>query len=195
MSGIKLSPEDFERLMQKNRNLRVSARSASRPKSENKGPAKPAAIQTDKDKLSAHGKALKQLRERPELIKGNEEHYIQVELFWWLENNYPELYERTHAVPNSGKRGPLTAWKMQAEGQKKGVLDTCMDLARGKYHGFRCELKTEKGKPSDEQEKKAIQLRADGYCAVFAYGLDAVKRAFLDYANLTGDEELPHEYR
>jgi hypothetical protein len=84
---------------------------------------------------------------------------------------------------------------MQAEGQKKGVPDMALEAARGPYHGFRCEFKTEIGKPSTEQLKVADRLRDDGYCVVFAYGIDAAKRAFLDYWQLTSNMELAYEYK
>lgn len=197
MSGIKVSEEDFTRLLGKNPHLKVNARSASRPK---KGAAVPVSATTVSAAPvpfadSPHAKALAQLKKNPALRKGNQEHYDQVELFYWLETNYPDIYERTHATPNSGKRGKLTAFKMQAEGQKKGVPDMALEAARGPYNGFRCELKTEIGKPSEAQVKVANRLRKDGYCVVFAYGIEAAKRAFLDYWQLTSNMELAYEYK
>ncbi len=198
MAGIRVTQEDYERLLNKNKHLKVSGRSAGRSakaSSPAASKAKPVASSSIFSE-SAHAKALTQLRKNPALLKGNEEHYIQVELFYWLETEHAHLYDRTHAVPNSGKRGKLTAFKMQAEGQKKGVLDIAMDWPRGRYHGLRLELKTEIGRPSESQDKKALQLRADGYCAVFAYGLAAAKQAILEYAAIeSADVELQHEYR
>ena len=168
MSGIKVSEEDFTRLLGKNPHLKVNARSASRPK---KGAAVPVSATTVSAAPvpfadSPRAKALAQLKKNPALRKGNQEHYDQVELFYWLETNYPDIYERTHATPNSGKRGKLTAFKMQAEGQKKGVPDMALEAARGPYNGFRCELKTEIGKPSEAQVKVANRLRIEGFFLV-----------------------------
>jgi hypothetical protein len=196
MSGIKFSVEDFDRMLSRNKHIKVSAKSAGRAK---KGALVPMSAQSAPVKVpfadSPHAKALAQLKKNPALRKGNQEHYEQVELFYWLETEYPDIYIRTHATPNSGKRGKLTAFKMQAEGQKKGVPDMALEVARGPYHGFRCELKTDIGKPSTEQNTQADRLRNDGFCVVFAYGLEAAKRAFLDYWHLTGNMELAYEYK
>ena len=137
--------------------------------------------------LSAHAKAMAALQKKPELIKGHQEHYMQVSVFHFLERHHPDIYDLAYAILNSGKRPKKTAFDMVAEGQKAGYPDTGIDAARGIYHGFRCELKTETGRASEAQIKYAEKLRAQGYCVVFCHGFDAVIKAILEYWNLDTD--------
>lgn len=137
--------------------------------------------------LSAHAKAMAALQKKPDLIKGHQEHYLQVSVFHFLERHHPDIYDLAYAIPNSGKRPKKTAFDMVAEGQKAGYPDTGIDAARGIYHGFRCELKTDTGRASKAQVEYADKLRAQGYCVVFCHGFDAVIQAILEYWNLDTD--------
>ena len=112
-----------------------------------------------------------------------------------MESDHPAIYRLTHSTPNSGKRGKLTAFIMQSEGQRAGYPDTTLDAARGAYHGLRVEIKTMTGKPSAEQLKVAAELRAEGYSVVFAYGLQAALCAFLEYWNLPKGQTMPQEFK
>lgn len=131
--------------------------------------------------ISPHAKAMAELARDPSLSSGDGEHWLQVSVMDALERKHPDIYDLTAAVPNGGKRYKKTAWRMKAEGQKPGYMDLLLDAARGVYHGFRCEVKTDEGKPSDSQLEYAAKLRKQGYCVVFAYGYDAVMRSILEY--------------
>lgn len=90
--------------------------------------------------ISPHAIALASLAKNPELIKGRQEHYLQVAIFDWLQREHPDVYDMAHATPNGGKRAKKTAFDMKAEGQKKGYPDLSIDKACGGYHGFRMEV-------------------------------------------------------
>jgi hypothetical protein len=203
MTGLRYSEEDYQKLINGNKHLKVSSRSASRSQKA-AGSASTATTATKPKgtakartgtKVSPHARELARLKKNPELMKGNEEHFIQVELLWILECDYPEIYRLTHSTPNSGKRGKLTAFIMQSEGQKAGYPDMTLDAARGVYHGLRVEVKTMTGKPSPDQLRVATDLRAEGYSVVFAYGLQAAKCAFLEYWNLQKGQTMPQELK
>lgn len=203
MTGLRYSEEDYQKLINGNKHLKVSSKSAGRSKTS-AGSSSVAATATKPKgavkartgaKVSPHAKELARLKKKPELMKGNEEHFIQVELLWILECDYPDIYRLTHSTPNSGKRGKLTAFIMQSEGQKAGYPDLTLDAARGVYHGLRVEVKTMKGAPSDDQLRVANDLRAEGYSVVFAYGLQAAKCAFLEYWNLQKGQTMPQELK
>ncbi|WP_141106691.1 VRR-NUC domain-containing protein, partial [Vibrio parahaemolyticus] len=67
---------------------------------------------------------------------------------------------------------PKAASMMSYEGQKKGVPDIFFPIPRGVYHGFFLEVKTEKGRPSKEQQEKIKMFRELGYYVVVAKGFD-----------------------
>lgn len=143
--------------------------------------------------LSPHAKAMARLAKDPSLSDGDGEHWLQVAVMDFLERYHADIYDLTAAIPNGGKRHKKTAGRMKAEGQKSGYMDLTLDAARGIYHGFRCEVKTDKGKPSPPQLDYASKLRKQGYCVVFAYGYDAVVRALIDYWHLPAGDELAGE--
>lgn len=80
------------------------------------------------------------------------------------------LLHLLHAIPNGGKRNKITAAKMKAEGQKKGVLDYFLPVPRHGFHGLYLELKAMGGRPEPEQLDFARGVTEQGYKAVFCKG-------------------------
>ncbi|MGF1905231.1 hypothetical protein [Aliivibrio salmonicida] len=152
-----------------------------------------AALKAVSLKLSSHARALDKLRKKPELIKGKREHFLQVAVFDHIDREYPELYDLMYSIPNGGHRGIKAATEMKAEGQKSGYPDIGVDAARGVYHGFRLELKTDDGNKQEHQETYAKKLRAQGYCVVLCYGFDSAIEAILEYWNLPPKGQLSRE--
>jgi hypothetical protein len=120
----------------------------------------------------------------------------QQALFRWSEYAaamHPEL-RWLHSVPNGGFRTKATAGKMRGEGQKAGVPDVFLDVARQGFHGLRIELKTPRipgvkgvrltvqpGQLSAEQKAWLEHYRTGGYCARVAYGWLEAKDIILNY--------------
>lgn len=109
---------------------------------------------------------------------------------WWSVNHarfgVPEI--ALYSVPNGGYRDERTAAILKREGLRAGACDLVLDVARGRFHGARVELKTAEGRPSKAQEEFIAMLNAQGYCAVVKYGYgEAI--AFLA-AYLNGAEKL-----
>lgn len=117
------------------------------------------------------------------------EHDEQVALFAWAAENeatHPELC-MLHATPNGGYRPIVTAVKMQQEGQKRGYPDISLDVARGKFHGLRIELKRRKGaRISAEQEEWIARLRYYGYSACVCYGAADAQQCIMAYLQQDG---------
>lgn len=99
-----------------------------------------------------------------------------------MERQYPELKWLYH-VPNGGKRDSRTASMMKREGVRAGILDLALDVARGGYHGFRCELKRPKSKerPTKEQEEYMGFLEEQGYYVFWTNCFQEFKGRILDY--------------
>jgi VRR-NUC domain len=88
----------------------------------------------------------------------------------------PEL-ELLLAIPNGGNRDSSTGARMKAEGALKGVPDLflpvpCVYVTRGfserTYCGLWIEMKTKKGRLSDEQKDILNKLHKQGYAVVKA---------------------------
>lgn len=133
-----------------------------------------------------HQKSLDALAKKPELLKGNQEHYEQVRIFAYFNRHNKALYERLAAIPNGGHRAKSTGGKLKAEGQKAGYLDIVLDLAHGGHFGLKLELKRqdkEKATISKLQEVSIARLSADGYFACVAYGADQAIKIINDYVS------------
>lgn len=120
----------------------------------------------------------------------------QMALIRWSEYavaTHPEL-RWLHAIPNGGYRTKATAGKMKGEGQKPGVPDLFLDVARHGFHGLRIELKTPRiagikgvshaiqhGVLSVDQKEWLEHYIVEGYAAHVAYGWEEAKNIILEY--------------
>lgn len=114
---------------------------------------------------------------------------LQCAIIKWaatMESHYPEL-RWLHHVPNGGKRDSAVGALMKREGVKTGILDLALDVARGGYHGFRCELKRpgSSQKPTKEQAEYMGFLEGQGYYVFWTNSFDEFKGRLINY--LEGD--------
>ncbi len=113
------------------------------------------------------------------------EHMEQVRLFriaqiWAQQGTYPEL-ELLHAIPMGGKRPISVAKRMKAAGAKKGLLDMCLPVARGGYHGLYIELKVTGGRVTKEQRWWIEKLGEQGYRVEVCYDCQTALDVLVDY--------------
>ena len=156
---------------------------------------KPASISSpssDHFSLSPHGKALKELAEKPEKMKGKREHWTQVMLFEHMLREHPEIYKRMAAIPNGVFCHPSVAKSLVAEGLKRGYPDITLDAPRGVYCGLKLELKVDKNQPTDVQNDWLDQLNEDGYYAVCVHELEPAINTILDYWLLPPKGKMPN---
>lgn len=113
----------------------------------------------------------------------------QKALFEWAERNHfarPEL-QMLFAIPNSGgyKGGYHSNARMVAEmkrqGTKSGVPDVCLAVARKGFHGLYIEMKSEKGKATENQLDWIAALISHGYLAVICRGWDEARKTIEEY--------------
>lgn len=104
-----------------------------------------------------------------------DEHTEQKYLIDWTRLNARRLpaLTRLYAIPNGGGRGKAQAGMLRAEGVRKGVLDLCLPVARGGWHGLYIEMKAAGGRVSPEQQSEILLLAHDGYLGMVAYGMAA----------------------
>lgn len=113
------------------------------------------------------------------------EHDEQVSLFQWADIQrftLPEL-NLLFAIPNAGAGAQKgQAGKMKAEGVKKGIPDTMLPVARGRYHGAFIEMKRLRGgRVEPEQTEWHENLRLQGYFVAVCYGWVNASETILEY--------------
>jgi hypothetical protein len=101
-----------------------------------------------------------------------EEDRLHIGLLDYIRLQYPKAL--VHHSANEGKRSPFERYKIKKLGLKKGFPDLIII-----YNGrnLALELKTEKGKPSEDQEAWINGLQAHGWTGYIAYGFDEAKQA------------------
>jgi VRR-NUC domain len=114
------------------------------------------------------------------------EYAEQVALFEWVTWQHvahPELRLLFH-IPNGEKRPARTGARLRASGVRAGVPDLCLPVARGRYHGLFCELKSRHGRCSHAQRDWIAALQDEGYWAGVVRGWDEVRGLLLAYLAL-----------
>jgi hypothetical protein len=84
-------------------------------------------------------------------------------------------------VPNGGERHVRVAQKLKAEGQKPGVPDYFLPVARHGFHGLAIELKSLTGCASREQKCWIEALRAEGWRVEVCRGWEQAWRVLEEY--------------
>ncbi len=119
----------------------------------------------------------------------NEESRIQMRLIdWWRgyasTSNFPE--HLLFAIPNGGWRDVVGAAILKKEGQRNGVSDLFLSVAREPFHGLYVEMKHGTGKMRPEQVIFQRDVQEQGYAAVTAYSYEDATLAIMRY--LRGEE-------
>jgi hypothetical protein len=117
------------------------------------------------------------------------EHEIQSHVIRWareMAQLYPEL-ALLHAIPNQRKNTAAGRIYMWREGLESGVPDLDLPVARNGWHGLRIEMKTEKGKVTDNQRWWLDELGKQGYLAVVCRSIYEAQNTILDYLNIRGN--------
>ena len=84
-------------------------------------------------------------------MRGSSESQIQHGCITWFRAQYPTLSRLVFAVPNGGKRDRRTGAQMKYEGCMRGVADLILLVPMKGYASLCIEMKTPKGKQSEEQ--------------------------------------------
>ena len=118
------------------------------------------------------------------------EHDEQVALFAWVAANEAQqpALAMLAAVPNGGYRPMTTAAMLKAEGVQAGYPDILLDVARGRFHGLRIELKRadHSNHATPAQQDWIARLRSHGYMAVVCYGCDEAVAVITAYLGMEG---------
>lgn len=121
------------------------------------------------------------------------EHEEQRKLFTWIDEearpHQPE-FGFIFAVPNGAYRSPSVAGKSKAEGQRPGYFDIGWDLQRGRYAGFRGELKRQHGGSlSPLQQEWQVWYERNGLYTCVVHGWEAMRDELHAYFTLSSITE------
>jgi len=135
----------------------------------------PDAMSPTVKKLNPHlVTAKKATAQKPRKPRDEREQRMQCSLVKWakfMSIKHPEL-KLLYSNPAGGHRSKASAGKMKAEGQKPGVPDLTLPLARHGFHGLYIEMKAPGGKLSEYQQWWKDQLEAQGYRVVVPYSIE-----------------------
>lgn len=106
----------------------------------------------------------------------------QMALVRWLKREHSDLVFTSS--PAAAKMSIGAAMKMKRMGYASGIPDLIIFEPCGRYHGLLLELKTERGRVSDDQSKIGIRLSLKGYLVEICYGLEEAKAAVENYLSL-----------
>lgn len=97
-----------------------------------------------------------------------------------IRQAFPEL-ALLHHIPNGGSRNPIEAKHLKQQGVKSGVPDLHLPVSRKGFNGLYIELKTEKGRPSENQKWWIDSLKKQGNYACVCHGWEEAKDCLLWY--------------
>lgn len=123
---------------------------------------------------------------KPRKSQRREESRIQCALLvWWSTacRDFQVWEGCLFSIPNGGWRDPVGAAILKREGQRNGVSDLFLMVARGPYHGLFLEMKTPAGKPSADQHRFLAEAARQKYAAFCSYGFDAAVKTITGYLN------------
>ena len=106
----------------------------------------------------------------------------------WFSLMYRPYARLLHHSPNGGKRNAIEAAKFKAMGVRAGFPDLILCVARGGYHGLFIELKTAKGRQTENQKYFQKALEAQGYKYEVVRSLDEFRQIITNYMNEKQDD-------
>lgn len=101
---------------------------------------------------------------------------LQITIADWLRVKYPDLL--WWHTPNGGSRNKIEAVKLKRLGVTPGVPDIFIPSSN---HGFFCELKAGKNKPTQTQTEMMQKLNDLGYYCCVCYSLDEFIKEWENY--------------
>lgn len=119
-------------------------------------------------------------------VRNDIEHKEQVKLFEWAKlqsAKHPQL-TMMFAIPNGSNKSMAQAVKFKAEGLKAGVPDIFLAIPIGGSYGLFIEMKSPKGKLSENQKEWIALLLSSGYKCAVCYSFDEAKKVITEYLGI-----------
>lgn len=111
------------------------------------------------------------------------EYNLQCSCVRYFDLQYPKISKLLFAVPNDRKQSVIQGARYKASGLRSGVSDLILLIPKGKYHALCIELKSEKGKLSDNQKEWLILAEMQGNYCIVCYSFDEFVLQINSYLN------------
>lgn len=118
----------------------------------------------------------------------------QITVMEWLRWTHPDIAQITYHIPNERKQSAIWGLVMKHLGVVSGVPDICVPYANHGWHGLYIEMKTQKGRTTNNQERYIERLRENGYRAEVAYGAEQAINILKDYLGMLPIEKTTYHY-
>lgn len=102
------------------------------------------------------------LVDKEEDMKGVEDR-LQIGCVRWFSLAYSRYARLLHHSPNGGSRNVVEAAKFKQMGVRAGYPDLSLLIPRQGYHALFIEMKTPKGRQSENQKEYQAELESQGY--------------------------------
>ena len=112
------------------------------------------------------------LENNGQTMRAHNESNLQKSCVRWFRLQYPKLASLLFAVPNGGARNAITGAILKAEGVTKGVADLLLLVPTKHHHALCVEMKTPKGRQSENQKHWQRAVEAQGYYYAIVRSLD-----------------------
>lgn len=112
------------------------------------------------------------------------EYELQKACVYWFRIIWPKYAKLLFAVPNDRKQSVIQGARYKASGSVSGVSDLILLVPKGNFHGLCIEMKTEKGKLSENQKEWLELVKMQGYETVVCNSFESFCETMQVYMNL-----------
>jgi hypothetical protein len=110
---------------------------------------------------------------------------LQKSCVYWFRLIWPKYAKLLFAVPNGGSRNIREAARLKSQGVVSGVSDLILLVPKGNFHGLCIEMKSEKGKLSENQKEWLEMVKMQGYETSVCNSFESFCKTINEYMNLT----------
>lgn len=117
------------------------------------------------------------VRRRPRHLEDN----LQMSCIRWFDLQYPQYAMLLHHSPNGGKRNVREAARFKQMGTRAGFPDLIFLKPTKDYHFLCIEMKTDKGRQTDNQKNMQYAIEQQGGLYVVCRSFDEFQRIIKVY--------------
>lgn len=121
----------------------------------------------------------------------HEEDRLQMMCVRWFSLQYPRMARLLHHSPNGGWRTRAEAALFKAMGTRAGFPDLILLVPRGGFHALMIEMKTRRGRQSEEQREYQRLVEVMGYRYEVCRSFDGFRDIIEDYLKASSTENWP----
>ena len=109
---------------------------------------------------------------------------LQATCIKWFDYQYPKLKNLLFHVPNGGNRNVREAARLKSQGVRSGVADLILLIPKSNFHGLCIEMKSEKGKLSENQKEWLKLVSSQCFCVQVCNSFESFYKTINEYMNL-----------